>query len=109
MRIYISGPITGVQNFETAFRKAAGKISRHGHEYVDPSHLDGYIPNATHDFYIHLAFATLPQCDAIYLLRGWENSAGAQQELLYAKAHNLTIYEEDKYGESVPELPTRRP
>lgn len=109
MRIYISGPVTGVQNFETAFSKAAGRIERHGHQYVNPAMLAKYFPEGSHDFYMSIAFATIIQCDTAYFLRGWENSVGARMERSFAEKHSMRIFEEDKYGESVPELPTRRP
>lgn len=108
MRIYISGPITNAPNHETAFCKAAGQIARHGHEYVNPAYLSKYIPNMDHGFYMHIAFATMPSCDAIYMLRGWNDSLGAQMEYKYALAHNMTVYEEDEHGEPVPALPTRK-
>ena len=38
--------------------------------------------------------AVLRSCDAIYLLRGWENSRGAKKELAEALAHDLTIRQE---------------
>ena len=38
--------------------------------------------------------AAVRSCDAIYLLRGWENSRGAKKELAEAIAHGLTILQE---------------
>lgn len=38
--------------------------------------------------------AAVRSCDAIYLLRGWENSRGAKKELAEALAHGLTIMQE---------------
>ena len=38
--------------------------------------------------------AALRSCDAIYLLRGWENSRGARKELAESIAHGLSIISE---------------
>ena len=38
--------------------------------------------------------AALRTCDAIYLLKGWENSRGAKKELAEAIAHGLIIKHE---------------
>lgn len=38
--------------------------------------------------------AALRSCDAIYLLRGWENSRGAKKELAEALAHGLQVMQE---------------
>lgn len=35
--------------------------------------------------------AAVRSCDAIYLLRGWEDSRGAKKELAEALAHGLTV------------------
>lgn len=38
--------------------------------------------------------AAVRNCDAIYLLRGWESSRGAKKELAEALAHGLKIMQE---------------
>lgn len=38
--------------------------------------------------------AAVRSCDAIYLLRGWENSRGAKKELAEAFAHGLQVMQE---------------
>ena len=38
--------------------------------------------------------AAVRSCDAIYLLRGWENSRGAKKELAEALAHGLKVMQE---------------
>ena len=35
--------------------------------------------------------AAVRSCDAIYLLRGWENSRGAKKELAEALKHGLKV------------------
>jgi hypothetical protein len=38
--------------------------------------------------------AAVRSCDAIYLLRGWENSRGAKKELSEALANGLQVMQE---------------
>jgi hypothetical protein len=38
--------------------------------------------------------AAVRSCDAIYLLRGWENSRGAKKELAEALTHGLQVMQE---------------
>lgn len=38
--------------------------------------------------------AAVRSCDAIYLLRGWEQSRGAKKELAEALTHGLTVMQE---------------
>lgn len=92
MTIYLSGPITGDPDFKAKFDKAAGYIQRCGHKAINPAALPGYAPGQPWSFYMTMALAALPWCDAIYLLRGYEGSAGAMIELEWAQAHNLKVY-----------------
>lgn len=48
------------------------------------------IARAVFDTYL----VAVRSCDAIYLLRGWENSRGARMELAEALAHGLEIMQE---------------
>ena len=38
--------------------------------------------------------AAVRSCDAIYLLKGWEDSRGAKKELVEALTHGLTVMQE---------------
>ena len=38
--------------------------------------------------------AAVRSCDAIYMLRGWEDSRGAKKEIAEAIAHGLTVMQE---------------
>ena len=40
-------------------------------------------------------FTMLMTCDAIYMMRGWENSSGASCELALAKMYDKEIFYED--------------
>ncbi|MBQ0078396.1 MAG: DUF4406 domain-containing protein [Eubacterium sp.] len=80
-RIYISGPMTGLDpdvmkwNFTTASMEA----SLLGYIPVNPAVISE-LPLETEEYMI-LDIELLGMCDAIYMLRGWENSNGANIEL----------------------------
>lgn len=45
---------------------------------------------------MRMYFESLDICDAIYMLDGWENSKGANQEYGFAKGKGIEIYENKK-------------
>ena len=94
MTIYISGPITGTPTFKTRFGNAAETLERAGHKVINPASLPDYAPKQPWSFYMAMAKAALPWCDAIYMLEGYERSSGAIAELRWALDNKLQIYRE---------------
>ncbi|MBK5072547.1 DUF4406 domain-containing protein [Budviciaceae bacterium CWB-B4] len=91
--IFISGPMTGKLNFNRqAFNAAAARLKDEGFIVLNPAiQPDGL----THDQYMVMSLAMLEQSDAIYLLKGWENSKGAVMEYDRAKQRDLLFMYED--------------
>lgn len=86
MIVYISGKITGSNNYEIQFEKAEFWLRLKGYKVVNPvkvcKSLVGVFEDK--DFYeidINLLF----KCDCIFMLNGWQNSKGAKTELQVAK------------------------
>lgn len=125
MRVYCSGPMTGVPDLNRpAFAAAEKRLTAQGHFVINPhriSELFGtakVIEKAFKEYYLSRAecwsefekrnspavrlaesvmsadLAAVRSCDAIYLLRGWENSRGAKKELAEALAHGLQVMQE---------------
>lgn len=96
MRVYIAGAMTGKFKYREDFKRGENRIKELGHIAVNPS----FLPEGLVD-YFEINKAMIDQCDAIYVLRGWENSAGTKKELEYAESKGWTkeagniIYEED--------------
>jgi hypothetical protein len=95
MRIYISGGITGVENYREAFRKAHEKLTKGGHDVINPALYADSLPWFSHEEYIELGLHFLSICDAIYMLKGWQKSCGANREYGYALATDKIIVLED--------------
>lgn len=94
MRVYISGPITGAYNYKENFKKAEEKLKADGYEVVNPVAFDSGLPQLNYEEYMKLDLCLLSVCDAIYMLRGWKQSCGANREYGYAQAKNYIIMEE---------------
>ena len=82
MKIYIAGPMTGIENYNRVeFFLMADYLTKNGHTVMNPAnHSEGF----TQPEYMHVSFAMIDVCDAIVLLPGWEKSVGAKFEYHHA-------------------------
>lgn len=93
VRGYIAGPMTGYENFNReAFHKTEEVLKREGHTVLNPAVLpDGL----TQPHYMDICMAMLRCVDAVYMLKGWQQSAGAGAELaLEEKPGHAVIFQE---------------
>jgi len=85
MRVYISGPMTGIPDYnKRAFLMAEVVLRLHDYEVVNPWRL-GEVPGWGHFDYMRRDLAALATCDAIYMLPGWLRSRGAKVEWFVAR------------------------
>ena len=92
MKIYIAGPMTGRDNFNReAFNKEAERLTRHGHTVLNPASLPDGLEQRE---YMDICCAMIRCADAVFMLRGWEKSAGAVAEYALAKKIGLEIITE---------------
>ena len=94
MRIYISGPMSGLENLNRdEFSRMASLLQAKGHEPVNPHDIiptrriqmtAGYIEEPIKDpkylDYLKADIAVLMTCDAYVLLDGWRDSNGSRIE-----------------------------
>ncbi len=96
--VYISGAITGTTDYEERFEAAEWLLYKKGFkEAVNPAAISALLPKGMPwDAYMGAMLPLLRYCDAIYMLRGWEKSAGARIEHEYAVKLGLVVIEEDE-------------
>lgn len=91
MKIYIAGAITDNPNYREQFKKAEDFLKSAGHAVINPVKNEGF----TYREYINMGLCELMHCDAIYLLKGYENSTGATLEHDYARTVGLKVLFEE--------------
>jgi len=101
--IYIAGPMSGLpNNGYDAFNRKAAQLRDAGWDVINPAEMDldagldaqreftrlDYMQAARRDL------RAIRECQALYMLDGYEQSPGANWEWAYAKELGLTIYYE---------------
>lgn len=95
MRVYISGKITGTADYKERFAKAELTLKATGCDVVNPVKVGEELPGLSYQAIMRVDLHLLDQCDAIYMLKGWETSPGANREYGYALAKDYLIVCED--------------
>lgn len=97
-KIYISGPMTGLPEYNfPSFHAAAARLRQCGHDVVSPAEINPETGGDWHN-YLRADIKALCDCDAIALLPGWQNSQGAHLELHLAHRLGLEIGTVDEFG-----------
>lgn len=92
-RIYISGAITGTDDYMDRFAEAEAELTRAGYSVINPAKVNAQLPaETTYNEYMLMSFCMLDMCDCIYMLRGWEDSKGSSAELRRAQGLGIEIY-----------------
>lgn len=97
MKVYISGPITGLpyEEVEKAFNEAETRLQEQGYEVVNQLN-NGLPRESTWKEHMRADLKLLLDCDAIYLLKGYQNSKGAMIEYDLARILHYDIIEQLK-------------
>lgn len=98
MRLYISGPVTGMlDRNQVAFEEAAKALVEAGHavsvptRFVDPR-------TECHDA-MRICLAELLRCQGVALLPGWERSFGCGVEVAAARACGMDVLTWDAWAD----------
>jgi hypothetical protein len=90
-RIYVSGPMSGMPDFNfPAFDHAALRLRKEGWKVVNPAD-KGIVEGWEWEDYLRHDVKEVCDCDAIYMLEGWDESAGACLELAVAEGLGLEV------------------
>jgi hypothetical protein len=85
MRVYISGPMTGIPDYNRdAFMGAEKILLERGHSVVNPWTL-GEVMGWGHFDYMRRDIVAMSECYGIYMLPGWLRSRGARAEWVVAR------------------------
>lgn len=101
--IYISGPYNGstafdiARNIRNAYDVRDDLITK-GWAVICPHANTANTNNDNAYTYFHMQATILSRCDAIYMLRGWEESEGAQMEHQMAKDFGIAVYYQPEGG-----------
>ena len=106
MRIYLSGPITGIKNYLLSFLRAENTIRANkrfkGSDIINPARLGNVLPHGTHKEYMELCYSLVGMSDKMVMLAGWKKSKGAKLEKKMAEEMGMEIYELQENGELKP-------
>ena len=90
--IYISGKITGTDDYLQRFERAENHLNNSDIlDIINPAKVNSFLPELSYSHYIKISLCMLEMCDTIYMLKGWEDSTGAKLEWEFAKANNYKI------------------
>lgn len=103
--IYISGKITGDDNYRTKFAMAEKRLIRDGYDVLNPVevgdrldrlYLGAGLAAPTWSEYMRKCLLAISDADALYMLRDWQESRGARLEHHIASELGIKIlYEEE--------------
>ena len=96
MKVFIAGPISSrPDTYRDDFAEAEDLLEAQGHVVFNPAELpqDDSISQGQ---YLGITFAMIDACDAVYMLSGWKNSAGAMKEYEYARLSDKYIADEEE-------------
>ena len=92
LKIYICGPMTGLPDLNfPAFDEARDILKAEGLIVVSPADLERNRPPLSYQENLRDDLHYFLQCDAIYLLKGWEKSNGARLEKFVAQKLGFTF------------------
>lgn len=99
MKVYLSGPVTGTNDFkwrfETCEEKVKKKFTCRGNtpEVINPVRIVEQLPSgADYDSIMEICFKVIGMCDAIVMMPDWQGSRGCNQEYGYARALGKEIF-----------------
>lgn len=98
--IYVSGPMSGIVNFNyDAFNAVAEILRDAGYNVVNPAETDGGDQTKSwHDYMRADIQVIINECDALVLLQDWANSPGACVEVNTARAIGIPVWDISEVG-----------
>ena len=93
MKIYISGAVTGTDDYLERFARAEEQLKAQGFEVINPAAINAVLPRSTsYGQYMEMSQIMLSFCDCVFMLKDWEHSRGAKQEFAWSVLDGKKIY-----------------
>lgn len=94
MKVYLAGPMRGHEDYNyPAFHKAAAQLREFGYEVLNPAEFFDGDQSLGVDEYLRYDIEQVLTVDGMYVLPGWQESAGARLEVAVARAIEIPVYE----------------
>lgn len=91
-KIYISGPITGVESAKLIFMNV-DKFIRYNTNFITVNPFNNGLPDsASYEEHMKADLKMLERCDCIALMPGWQESEGCKRELLRAIELGMRVF-----------------
>jgi len=91
MRVYVSGRIKDYPGYLEHFQRGCDVLSMSGHDPVNPCDVVLDPLEQSYENFMKADIKLLLDCQAIYMLEGWEKSTGARCEHLVAAMCGIQI------------------
>lgn len=99
MTIYLSGPMTGVKDYNyERFNDVAFLLRAKGHTVLNPAEHEPDVESPTHADYLAMDLPMVEACDVVVLLEGWISSKGAQMEVAHGIKHGKELMLIEQFG-----------
>ena len=96
--VYLSGKISGKENYKQDFSEAERFLSLRGYVVINPSQLDLISKDLTYEQYMQICYRLVDIADIIFMVSGWQNSKEANAQLTYAKSLGKKVMYQDYYA-----------
>src|SRR3990167_6565432 len=95
-RIYISGPMSGIEDHNfPAFHSMANALRDAGYDVINPAELHDGETHHPHCTYMRTDLALVTSVDIMVCLEGWGNSSGASAEVHVAMMCGIMLVNEE--------------
>lgn len=93
MKVYLSGQITGCENYKQLFMSAQKHLEHYGYEVVNPVLIADQLPADTEREYMQhdLYFMLDKEVTHVAVMPGWKESLGATTEVFVANRYGIPI------------------
>lgn len=109
-RVYLSGPITGIEGYKRHFEGWKDKLVARGYDVVNPAELTSVIgENFSYMEIMQIDLDLLQRCDCLAQMPGWELSRGCNIEYGYALGADKIILKVEDLVNGCTEKSRKRP